>query len=338
MNKSRKMQILKEFEEINKKEGKGTIITLDKEGEKGLQVPRISTNIEGLDHVLGGGLPVGRQIEIAGAKSAGKTTLAHYLTSLFDFAINHPVEGTFSWDRAKLFGNEAGQLFVNNTETGESYMNKILRFAQLGVPLQIIDSVPHLKPKKEIEKRNKAANKNTIENDKIGGVAGLINPYIPAMRKACEISGTINVWINQIRQKFNAQPFEDPFYHPAGEEHAHAMSIILRVARREWIKIENFDPRNSASREAIGIIIKVKCIKNKLSPPERECELVYLYDRGFISHGELTAAKKEITAQRKEFFKNKKNWKDTEIETESDGDEWDDIENQDSDEDWEGVE
>lgn len=322
MNKTRKAKILKEFADINQKEGKGTIITLDKEGEKGLQVPRVSTGIESFDFVLGGGLPVGRQIEIAGAKSAGKTTIAHYLTSLFDLAVNHPCEGTFSWDRAKLFGNEAGQLYVNNTETGESYMNKILKFANLGVPLQIVDSVPHLKQKKEIEKRNKAATKNTIENDKMGGVTGLINPYIPAIRRSCEVSGTIIVWINQVRQNMNAMPFGDKFYHPGGEEHAHAMSIILRVARREWIKIKNHDTRNSAAQEAIGIIIKVKCIKNKLSPPERECELVYLYDRGFISHAELPKAKKEIEAQRKAFFKDKKNWKDTEGDIESD--EWED--------------
>lgn len=329
MDKGRKAKILKAIEDINKKEGKGTIFTLDEEGKKGTIVPRIPTGIEGLDHVLGGGLPVGRQIEISGAKSAGKTTLAHYLTSLFEVAMNHPVEGTFSWDRASLFGNEAGQLYVHQTTTGESYMNKILKMAQLGIPIQIVDSVPHLKAKAEIDKRNKAANGNTIQNDRMSATTKVINPYIADIGAACEISGTIIIWVNQVRQKMNAMPFGDQFYSPGGEMHHHAMSIELRVARKEWIKIDNYDPRNSASKEVIGLIMKIKCIKNKLSPPERECEIVYLYDRGFIAHSELKAATAEIKAQRKEYFKDKKNWKgDEEMETEN----WSEVDE------WEGVE
>lgn len=329
MDKGRKAKILKAIDEVNKKEGKGTIFTLDKEGEKGKQIPRISTGIEALDHVLGGGLPVGRMIEISGEESAGKTTLAHYLTSLFEMAMNHPVEGTFSWDRAKLFGNHDGQLFVHQTSTGESYMNKVYKMAQLGIPIQVIDSVPWLKSKAEVDKRAKAANNNSIQNEKMGGASQVLNPYIEAIGTTCELSGTMIIWVNQVREKMNAMPFGDKWYTPGGKMFHHCLSIALRVARKEWIKIENYDPRNSATKEAIGIIIKVKCTKNKVSPPERECELVYLYDRGFIAHSELAEAKKEIQAERKAFFKDKSNWKDTESESddwdeEEEYDEWED--------------
>lgn len=331
MKQSAKANILKEIEAINKKEGKGTIFTLDKEGEKGLQVPRVSTGIEQLDHVLGGGLPMGRQIEVSGAPSAGKTTLAHYFTSLFDQAMNHPVEGTFSWDRAKLFGNEEGQLFVHQTSTGESYMNKIYKFAKLGIPIQVVDSVPWLKAKAEIEKRDKAARNNTVENERMSQTTKVINPYIEAIGTACEQTGCTIIWVNQVREKMNAMPFGDNLYTPGGKMLHHSFSIELRLARREWIKIDNYDPRNSATKEIVGLVIKVKCTKNKLSPPERECELVYFYDRGFVAHSERKEIEAELKYKRKEFFKNKSNWKE---EAEEIPDNWDETDDWDEDEDW----
>lgn len=318
--RTNKATLLKIIDEANKKQGKGTIFTLDEEGKKGLQVPRITTGIEQLDYVLGGGIPMGKQIGVAGPKSAGKTTLAHFFTSLFETAMNHPVEGAFSWDRAELFGNTKDQLYVHNTQTGESYMNMVQKMAENGMPIQIVDSVPWLRAKKEVEKRQKAAKNNTIENVKMSATTAVINPYIEAIGDGCTATGAIVVWINQVRQKMNAMPFEDPFYEPGGEKYQHALDINLRVARKGWIKIPNHDPRNSATKEAVGIVIKVKCIKNRTAPPERECELVYFYDRGFVAHDEMKAIMKEIEADRKAFFADKKNWKEEVDVTEED--EW----------------
>lgn len=326
-SKVRKAQFLKKIDEINKKEGKGTITTLNKEGKKGLDVPRTPTGIEGLDHVLGGGVPYGRQIEISGEKSAGKTTLAYYLSSLYDYTVFHPVEGTFDWERAEIFGNTDGQMYINRSTTGESYMNRTQDFAEMGVPFQVIDSVPWLRAKAEIEKRKKAANTNTIQEQRMSPTTKVINPYIAEIGLGCEMTGGTVVWVNQVRQKMNAMPFGDKFDTPGGEMLHHAFSICLRLTRKEWIKINNYDPRNTATKEVIGIIIKIRCTKNKLSPPYRECELVYLYDRGFVSHAELPALKKEIQEQKKEFYAKKKNYKkQDEIddwEEEESGD-WDD--------------
>lgn len=318
-------EIRKAFDEINRKEGKGTIITLDSEGKKGMNIKRISTCIDGLDYVLGGGLPLGRQIEISGEESAGKTTLAHYLTSLFEMAVNHPVEGTFSWDRAELMGNTKDQLYVHQTETGESYMNKILKFAQLGTPIQVVDSVPWLEAKAEVEKRDKAARNNTIEQQRMSPTTQVLNPYIARIGTACELSGAIVIWVNQVRQKMNAMPFGDQWMSPGGKKFHHANSIELRVARKQDIKIKSHDPRSSAPTETIGIIMTVKCIKNKTAPAkDRRCELVYLYDRGFIAHDDLKAAQKEIEAQKKQYYSKEGNYRND--YKESTVDDWDSVE------------
>ena len=46
-----------------------------KDGTPGLMPPRVSTGIQGLDEVLGGGLPRGNMYLVEGESGAGKTTL-----------------------------------------------------------------------------------------------------------------------------------------------------------------------------------------------------------------------------------------------------------------------
>ena len=67
--------------EYESKNGIGSIFTLGS-SKSIMEVPRISTCIEDLDEVTGGGLPKGRVIEIFGPESSGKTSLAYWLLSL----------------------------------------------------------------------------------------------------------------------------------------------------------------------------------------------------------------------------------------------------------------
>ena len=73
MNKEEIAKICKEFEKEN---GQGSVF---KTGSKKsiLQIERVSSGIEDLDEVIGGGLPKGRIIEIFGAESSGKTSLCY---------------------------------------------------------------------------------------------------------------------------------------------------------------------------------------------------------------------------------------------------------------------
>ena len=60
--------------QIEKQFGKGSIMRMDSEAIKDVQV--VSTGSLGLDLALGvGGLPRGRVVEIYGPESSGKTTL-----------------------------------------------------------------------------------------------------------------------------------------------------------------------------------------------------------------------------------------------------------------------
>ena len=213
---------------------------------------------------------------------------------------------TFDAERAKVFGNRKNQLLVYRAKYGEDAFNKVIKFAKLGTPMIGIDSVPSMVPKEDVEKVLKASNNDTIEEQRIGGVARLMNKYLPAIEEIIEISGTTLVFINQVRDKMNALMFGEKTDTPGGHKLKHACSLRIQVARKGWIEIPNKNPCNSATTEKIGLILKCKVVKSKVCNPMGECEIPLLFDRGFVSFSDLVDLRKEIMESRKqEFIKRK---------------------------------
>ena len=201
-----KEQIIKLCSNINKKEGEGSIYSIGSK-HANLKINRWSTGIEDLDAIIGGGIPEGRTIEIFGPESSGKTTLLYHLMAMHDLALDIPGEGTFDADRAKVFGNRPKQLLVYRAKFGEDAMNKTIHFARAGIPVIGIDSVPSLVPKEDAEKVLKSADRDSIEEQRIGGTARLLNKYLPTIEEIIEVTGTSVIFINQVRDKMNAMMF-----------------------------------------------------------------------------------------------------------------------------------
>lgn len=199
MDKKQIVEMQKLIDSI-KKSGEGSISSYDKIA---MNIPRVSTCIEDLDNITGGGLPKGRFIEIFGPESSGKTSLALHLASLYEAALYIPAEGTFDAARAKMFGNKPKHLLVYNNEFGEDAMQRTLDFAKAGIPLIIIDSVPFLVPRCDIE----TILKDTEKEQRIGGVARLLTKTLPPLTKICERTGTTIIFINQVRDKMDAMMF-----------------------------------------------------------------------------------------------------------------------------------
>lgn len=294
--------ILKLSQEINKKEGNGSIYSLgNKDGV--LKIPRWSTGLADLDNIIGGGMPKGRTIEIFGAESSGKTTLAYQLCSQHEMCLDIPIEGTFDAERAKLFGNTPKQMLVYRARYGEKAFNRAIRFAEEGIPLIIIDSVPSMQPKDDIDKIRKAVNTDSEQEMRIGGVARLMDKYLPTLEDVIEQTGTTVVFINQIRDKMNALPFGDNIQTPGGHKLKHSASLRIQVARKGYIEIPNHNPLNTASKEAIGMIMKVKVVKSKICNPKGECEIPLFYERGFVDFADLEQTRKEIMEEHKKMYK-----------------------------------
>lgn len=301
MAKTNKKAIIALCNSINKKEGEGSIYSIGSKNAN-LKINRWSTGIEDLDAIIGGGIPEGRIVEIFGAESSGKTTLLYHLCGLHELCLDIPIEGTFDAERAKVFGNKPKQMLIYRAKYGEDALNKTIKFAKAGIPLIGIDSVPSMTPKEDAEKVLKSAEKDSIEEQRIGGTARLLNKYLPTVEEIIEVTGTTVIFINQVRDKMNAMLFGEKTDTPGGRKLKHACSLRIQVARRAWIEIPNKDPRNSAKTEKIGLIMKCKVVKSKVSNPMGECEIPLIFDRGFVSFDEVPQIRKEIMKQRAQEF------------------------------------
>lgn len=301
MQKSGKEAIIKLCSDINKKEGEGTIYGIGSK-HANLKINRWSTGIEDLDAIIGGGIPCGRVIEIFGPESSGKTTLLYHLCGLQDVCLDIPVEGTFDQERAQVFGNRPKQMLIYRAKWGEDALNKTIKFAQAGCPLIGIDSVPSLVPREDAEKVLKSADRDSIEEQRIGGTARLLNKYLPTIEEIIEVTGTTVIFVNQVRDKMNAMMFGEKTDTPGGRKLKHSCSLRIQVARRAWIEIPNKDPRNSAKTEKVGLIMKMRVVKSKVCNPMGECEVPLFFDRGFVSFDDIKSVRKELMEKRAKQF------------------------------------
>lgn len=74
----------------------------------------------------------------------------------------------------------------------------------------------------------------------------------------------------------------------------HALSLRIQIARRAWIEIPNKNPKNSAANEKIGMISKLKVVKSKICNPYSEAELPMMFEKGYVSHDDVIAIRKEM--------------------------------------------
>lgn len=282
--------------EMEKKSGKGSIFLTGK--NVGLSIPRWSTAIEDLDSLVGGGFPKGRIIEIYGAESSGKTSLIYWLMSLHKLGVYIPIEGTYDEERAISLGVKPKQMIVYRAEYGEEALNAVVKFAKAGIPIIAIDSVPACQPKEDADKFEKGA-----ENEaRIGGVARLFSKMLPTIQRICEQSGTTLILVNQVRDKMNAMLFGEKEDTPGGRAIKFYSSIRIKVARRAWIEIPNKNPAVSSNNEKVGLIMKAKVTKSKVSNPFGEAELPFFFDRGFVSFDDVKPIRNEIMKKRKEQY------------------------------------
>src|SRR2546423_12408193 len=131
--------------QIEKQFGKGSIMKMDAEAIKDIEV--VSTGSLGLDSALGiGGLPRGRVVEIYGPESSGKTTLTLQViaevqraggTAAFVDA-EHALDPSY----AEKLGVNINDLLVSQPDTGEQALeitDMLVRSS--AVDVVVIDSV-----------------------------------------------------------------------------------------------------------------------------------------------------------------------------------------------------
>ena len=310
---TKRQNVINAIRGINSEFGEGTVYTLGS-AKSNMELPRWSTGIADLDKILGGGIPMGRIIELFGPESAGKTSLAYHLMARTEMAMDIPIEGTFDSKRAQSMGNRHGQLFISRASTGEDALKEGYIFTKAGGDIVVIDSVPSMITKKEFEETD-------FEKDgQRGRIAAMLSSKLPKIVPLAEEMGTTWIFINQLRDEMGAMMFGPSTHTPGGRALRHYASLRLQVNRIEWIKIPNkYDTSNSAKDKTVGLIMKCKVVKSKVCNPMGECEIPMFFDRGFVSFDDVQPIRKELMAKERDKTQVLKTLKTTEQLEDDDG-------------------
>lgn len=214
------------------------------------------------------GFKSGRIVELVGAFSTGKTTLANDLIknaqAMGKKALFVDIERTFDRNYARICGVDTTQLDIMAADTAEQTLTLTEQKAE-SYGIIVLDSLPALLPKEELEK-------NYDESAKMAAVAGLLTRFYKRIVPIIDNSNTLLVLLNQFRASFSTMSrVEKKPYGPHSANHA--ISWRLELARK--------------SNEDNYTTVQMKVTKNKLGKERRIVEYDMIYAGGLDIKGDI---------------------------------------------------
>ena len=191
------------MKQIRKEYGDGSIMKMGENTHMNVEV--IPTGSINLDKALGlGGFPRGRVIEVYGAESSGKTTVALHAIAeaqkMGGIAAFIDAEHALDPKYAKALGVDVDELLISQPDYGEQALEIADMLVRSGaVDVIVIDSVAALVPKVEID--------GEMSDQQMGLQARLMSKALRKLTANLNKSKTTMIFINQIREKIGGFGF-----------------------------------------------------------------------------------------------------------------------------------
>lgn len=261
------------IDRLNKKYGVGTIYSLGTKEEKYDIIP---TGSIALDHIaLGiGGWARGKLYELMGWEGSGKSSICGHAVAecqkkgwkAFYIDGEHAVDISYF----KQLGVNPDDLLIVQVSNGEEGFNIAEELIKTGeFALGILDSDNSLIPKSVIEDGD-------IGDSSIGKKARLNSQAYPRLKNILALHNTCMIVVSQYREKIGVM-FGDPKTTQGG----HALKFTTDG------RIEISKSLVKEGDQVYGNTTKIKCIKNKMSPPFLLCSFEIVFGKGINKKKEL---------------------------------------------------
>jgi recombination protein RecA len=241
----------------------------------------VSTGHHALDRILGGGIPVGRTIEIYGPYSSGKSVLLHEIIAqaqaLGGLGMIKDPESTLDEPFAVRIGVNPRALLHNEPDTVEDVFQEVwdaettLRKLDEDILFVIgLDSLAATSTKHEMEDFDKADMTK----------AKVISAGFRRITRLIARERTIFVVVNQTRQKIGVM-FGNPETTSGGDALGFHASQRIRISQGVLYKGHKrkiFDHGQPVAGRAV-----VEVVKNKVGAPFKKCEVILNFTDGLVA-------------------------------------------------------
>lgn len=260
-----------------------------------LERQKISTGIFSLDQRLHGGLPVGSLVQIYGIEQSGKSSLAASIAGHMDTVVYIDADRKMGDERARTFNLTSKNCILALPDTLEEALEVTLAFVKAGVKMVVIDSLPALPSRKELEE------KHFDKQTGMAYTAGLLGRKLGLINDAAYSSKTIVLIVNQKRANMNAMPFGKQHHAFGGLMLPSMLSVNIAVAAARKLNYEGKDKGLPPYGQEIAYLIE----KSTVSPPFLGDILPFVFNQGFVSYTDLPEARQLYLPEAKKHVSNK---------------------------------